>query len=110
MVQRVVFIQKVKEGSQEKYIEAHSPGHIWPEIISECQAAGMSNYTGYIGGPDGRLVVGYFEVDDIDKMNEYLANSQINTDWAKIIVPLMETGGDIANGSMEFMRPIWRIE
>jgi L-rhamnose mutarotase len=54
--------------------------------------------------------VGYFEVESVEKMNEYLSKSEINTEWSKIITPLMETGGDVANGSMEFMRPIWRIE
>jgi L-rhamnose mutarotase len=92
MLQRVVFAQWVKAGSQNTYIEAHSPNHIWPEIVSECQAAGMTNYTGFIGGPNGRLVVGYFEVEDIDKMNDYLAKSKVNTEWSKKIVPFMETG------------------
>jgi L-rhamnose isomerase len=73
-------------------------------------AAGMHNYTGYIGGPDNRMVVGYFEVESVEKMNAYLSKSEVNTEWSKIITPLMETGGDVSNGSMEFMRPIWRIE
>jgi L-rhamnose mutarotase len=80
------------------------------KVIAECQAAGMHNYTGYIGGPDNRMVVGYFEVESVEKMNAYLSKSEVNTEWSKIITPLMETGGDVSNGSMEFMRPIWRIE
>jgi L-rhamnose mutarotase len=109
-MERVVFVQWIKEGCQEAYEKAHSPENLWPSIIAECQAAGMHNYSGYIGGPNHRMVVGYFEVESVEKMNEYLSKSEINTEWSKIITPLMETGGDVANGSMEFMRPIWRIE
>jgi L-rhamnose mutarotase len=108
MVQRVVFVQWIKDGCQDQYIEHHK--NIWPEMIKECQVAGMTNYTGYIGGDDGRLVVGYFEVESVEKMNDYLAKSSVNTEWSKIITPLMETGGDVANGSMEFLTPLWRIE
>ena len=109
-MERVVFVQFIKEGCQEAYEKAHSPENLWPSITSECQAAGMHNYTGYIGGKDGRMVVGYFEVESHQKMIDYLAKSDVNTEWSKIINPLMETGGDVSNGSMEFMRPIWRIE
>jgi L-rhamnose mutarotase len=109
-MERVVFVQFIKEGCQEAYEKAHSPENLWPSIIAECQAAGMHNYTGYIGGKDGRMVVGYFEVESHQKMIDYLAKSDVNTEWSKIVNPLMETGGDVSNGSMEFMRPIWRIE
>lgn len=106
---RVVFIQWVKQGSQEAYVEAHKPENLWPEVIADTQAAGISNYTGFIGGPDGRLVVGYFETPNLRASEESLAASDANTRWAKKIVPLMESGGDISNGSMEFLTPIWRI-
>jgi len=110
MVQRVVFTQWVKAGSQEAYVNQHKPENLWPEVIAECKAAGMSNYTGFIGGPDGRLVVGYFEVKDFDEMVKYQGQSKINVEWAKLIVPHMESGGDISNGSMDFLKPIWRID
>lgn len=109
-MERVVFVQFIKEGCQQAYEKAHSPENLWPTIIAECKAAGMQNYTGYIGGKDSRMVVGYFEVESVQKMTEFLANSEINSQWSKIITPLMESGGDVANGSMEFMRPIWRID
>ena len=47
-MERVVFVQFIKEGCQEAYEKAHSPENLWPSIIAECQAAGMHNYTGYI--------------------------------------------------------------
>jgi len=109
IMERVVFVQWVKEGSQEAYVEAHKPGNLWPEVIADTQAAGISNYTGYIGGPGGRLVVGYFETPDFSRTEKALGESDANNRWAQKIVPLMESGGDISNGSMEFLRPIWRI-
>ena len=110
MVERVTFMQWIKDGCQDDYVLAHSPGNLWPEVIEASQRAGMRNYTGYIGGPGGRLVVGYFETDDLERVTRELAENEVNRRWAQRIVPLMETGGDISNGSMEFLRPIWRIE
>ena len=108
-MERVIFIQWVKQGSQHAYVDAHKPGNLWPEVIADSQSAGISNYTGYIGGPEGRLVVGYFETPNLAKTEAALAKSDANSRWAQKIVPLMESGGDISNGSMEFLTPIWRI-
>lgn len=110
MLERVVFVQWVKAGRQKEYVDAHRPGNLWPEVITDTQTAGVHNYTGYIGGPEGRLIVGYFETPDLDKATRALAASDANTRWAQKIVPLMESGGDISNGSMDFLTPVWRIE
>jgi L-rhamnose mutarotase len=109
-MERVMFMQWVKRGSQQAYVEAHKPENLWSEVIEDTQSAGISNYTGYIGGPDGRLVVGYFETPNLAEANAFLAKSDANSRWAQKIVPMMESGGDISNGSMEFLTPIWRIE
>ena len=109
-MQRVAFLQWIKLGNADAYVDAHRPGNLWPEVIEASQAAGMHNYTGFIGGPDGRLVVGYFETPDLDRVMAELATNEVNARWARKIVPLMETGGNISDGSMEFLRPIWRIE
>ena len=105
---RVAFMQWIRPGSQAAYVEAHR--HVWPEVVADTQAAGLSNYTGFVGGPDGRLVVGYFETPDLDSATRALAQSDANTRWSREIVPLMETGGDLSNGSMSFLTPIWRID
>lgn len=108
MVDRIIFMQWIKDGNQEEYVEAHK--NIWQEVIEDHKAAGIRNYTGYIGGPDDRLVVGYFETDDFEETTAFLAQSDANTRWAEMITPLMETGGDMSDGSMEFMKPLWRID
>ncbi|MBK5237908.1 MAG: L-rhamnose mutarotase [Actinomycetales bacterium] len=110
MLERVTFMQWVKPEFREAYIDAHRPENLWPEVMDDTQAAGIQNYTGFIGGPGGRLVVGYFETPDLQKATKALAASKANTEWAEKINPLMETGGDISNGSMEFLSKIWRIE
>jgi L-rhamnose mutarotase len=69
----------------------------------------MHNYTGFIGGPNRRLVVGYFETSNLERVWSELAGSEVNQRWSAGIVPLMETGGDISNGSMEFLEPVWFI-
>jgi L-rhamnose mutarotase len=110
MTQRAAFLQWIKRGNVDAYLDAHRPANLWPEVTESCRAAGMHNYTGFNGGPDGRLVVGYFETPDLNRTLAELAANPVNARWARKIVPLMETGGDISNGSMEFLLPIWRIE
>jgi L-rhamnose mutarotase len=107
-LQRVAFVQWVKPGMQQRYRDAHA--HLWPEVVDASRAAGMANYTGFIGGPDGRMVVGYFETPDLAAVEREMATNAVNVRWARTIVPMMETGGDISNGSMEFLEPIWRID
>jgi L-rhamnose mutarotase len=109
-VQRVAFIQWVKPGARDAYTDAHRPENIWPDIVRATQDAGARNYTGFIGGPDGRLVVGYFETPDLDGMMRELASREVNTRWAARMTPLLDSGGDLSNGSMEFLTPIWRID
>jgi len=108
-MERVAFMQWIKDGCQEDYVQAHSPGRLWPEIVEASQQAGMHNYTGFVGGPGGRLVVGYFETPNLEQVWRELAGNEVNQRWSEGIVPLMETGGDISNGSMEFLKPIWYI-
>jgi L-rhamnose mutarotase len=110
MLQRVMFMQWIKEGSADAYVDAHRPENLWPEVVADTQTAGIRNYTGFIRGPGRRLVAGYFETPDLGAATRGLAASDANARWADKIVPLMETGGDISNGSMEFLTPIWRIE
>lgn len=109
-MQRVAFLQIVKPGATAEYVRAHSPEHLWPEIIRATQDAGAHNYTGFIGGPAGRFVFGYFETDDRDAMMRALAADEVNSRWAARMIPLLETGGDLSSGGMEFLTPIWRIE
>ncbi len=109
-LQRAAFAQWVRQDSVQAYAEAHAPGRLWPEVIAECQRVGMRNYTGFAGGPGGRLVVGYFETEDLDRVIRETAASEVNARWAATIVPLMESGGDISNGSMDFLRPVWHID
>lgn len=35
------------------------------DLVRACRQAGMRNYTGFLGGPDGCLAVLYFETDDL---------------------------------------------
>ncbi len=109
-MQRVAFIQWLKAGSQGEYVDAHRPENIWPDLVRATQEAGAHNYTGFIGGPDRRLVVGYLETEDLDGMMRELVSREVNTRWASRMGPLVDSGGDLSNGSMEFLTPIWRIE
>ncbi len=110
LMERVAFLQIVKPGFTADYVRAHSPEHIWPEIVRATQEAGAHNYTGFIGGPDGRLVFGYFETEDREAVMRALAADEANTRWAAKMVPMLDAGGDLSSGGMEFLTPIWRIE
>ena len=109
-MQRVAFVQWVKPEWRDRYVDAHSAENLWPDIVLATQESGASNYTGFIGGPDGRLVVGYFETPDLEAMMRDLGSREVNARWAARMTPMLDSGGDLANGSMEFLTPIWRID
>jgi L-rhamnose mutarotase len=42
-LQRVAFLLQIKPGKIEEYDEAHR--HVWPELIRELEAAGVTEYS-----------------------------------------------------------------
>lgn len=75
--QRVCFRLRVKPELLEEYRKRHAA--VWPEMLREIQASGRRNYSLFLAA-DGELV-GYFETDDVEAGNRYLAESEVAARW-----------------------------
>jgi L-rhamnose mutarotase len=107
---KMAFILRVREGSEAEYVDRHKPDRIWPSIVAACQNAGMRNYNGFLGGPDGRTVFASFEADDPEACLVRLSQDPANAEWQQYMAPLMEAITDLDNGSIQFLAPVFEIE
>ncbi len=74
---RVCFQLQVHPELLDEYIERHSP--VWPEMLAEIAAAGRRNYSLFLG--DGGRLIGYYETDDDEAAQRYLAASAVAAKW-----------------------------
>jgi len=74
---RVCFQLQVHPELLDDYIERHTP--VWPEMLAEIAAAGRRNYSLFLG--DGGKLIGYYETDDDEAAQTYLAASAIAAKW-----------------------------
>ncbi len=74
---RVAFQLQVRPELIDEYIARHSP--VWPEMLAEIAAAGRRNYSLFLA--DGGRLIGYYETDDDDAAQQYLASSPIAARW-----------------------------
>jgi L-rhamnose mutarotase len=74
---RVCFHLLVRPELLDEYIRRHTP--VWPEMLAEIAAAGRRNYSLFLG--DGGRLIGYYETDDDDAAQRYLAASPVAARW-----------------------------
>ena len=74
---RVCFRLKVRPELLDEYRSRHAT--VWPEMLREIEASGRRNYSLFLAD-DGELV-GYFETDDIEASERYLAESPVAPRW-----------------------------
>ena len=74
---RVCFQLTVRPDLLDEYIARHTP--VWPEMLAEIEAAGRRNYSLFLG--DGGRLIGYYETDDDEAAQAYLAGSEVAARW-----------------------------
>ncbi|MFD4960072.1 L-rhamnose mutarotase [Microbacterium sp. NPDC058389] len=74
---RICFQLMVRPELLDEYVARHTP--VWPEMLAEIAAAGRRNYSLFLGG-GGRLI-GYYETDDDEAAQAYLAGSEVAARW-----------------------------
>ncbi|UYO96600.1 L-rhamnose mutarotase [Microbacterium sp. M28] len=74
---RVCFQLQVRPEMLDEYLARHSP--VWPEMLAEIAASGRRNYSLFLG--DGGTLVGYYETDDDEAAQAYLAASEVAGRW-----------------------------
>ena len=106
---RSAFILRVREGMVDEYRRLHNADNLWPSIIYACQRAGMRNYTGFIGGADGRTVFATFEADDPAHALQRLSADLANAEWQAHMAPYLETEVSLGSGSALFLEEVFHI-
>ena len=74
---RVCFQLLVKPELLDEYIARHTP--VWPEMLEEIAASGRRNYSLFLG--EGGRLIGYYETDDDEAAQAYLAASAVAAKW-----------------------------
>ena len=82
---RYAWVAEVRPGYEEEYRRRHD--EIWPEMIDVLREAGVRNYSIF---RHGLMLFGYFETDDLERTQRYLANSEVNRRWGESMVPIMK--------------------
>jgi L-rhamnose mutarotase len=99
------WVLEVRPGYEEEYKKRHD--EIWPEMVEALKEAGIHNYTIF---RHGLTLFGYFETDDIERAQEYLANSETNRRWGEWMAPIMKVDIDPAT-DFPYLLPLqWHMD
>lgn len=102
---RYAWVAEVRPGYEEEYRRRHD--EIWPEMIDVLREAGVRNYSIF---RHGLVLFGYFETDDLEQTQRYLANSEVNRRWGESMVPVMKMEID-PNTDFPYLLPRqWRMD
>src|SRR6266508_5857191 len=85
MTQRVGFVLRVKANKVDEYVRAHRD--VWPEMLEALKTAGIRNYTIFRAG---NQMFGYFETDDLEQAEAYLAAQEVSARWQNAMSDLLE--------------------
>lgn len=89
-MKRNAFKMKLKPGFEEEYRRRHD--EIWPELVKELEAAGISDYSIYLD-PETLTLFAFQKVKDHNTAGE-LPNTRIVKKWWKYMADIMETNPD----------------
>lgn len=90
---RYAFKLRIKADCIEEYERTHR--HVWPELLGEIKAAGISEYSIFRRGQELFL---FMHVEDFDAAWDRLAKSPANLRWQKEMARLFEPAPDQAPG------------
>jgi L-rhamnose mutarotase len=105
VVCRYAWVAEVRPGYEEEYRRRHD--EIWPEMVEALREAGVRNYSIF---RHGLTLFGYFETDDLEHTQRYLANSEVNRRWGESMVPVMKMEID-PNTGFPYLLPLqWHMD
>jgi len=87
---RAAFTMKLKPGNQAEYRRRHD--EIWPELVKELEAAGVSDYSIYLD--ESTLTLFAFQKLKDHNTSALLPQSPVVKKWWKYMADLMETNPD----------------
>jgi len=103
MTQRTGFVLRVRPDKIDAYVEAHS--NVWPQMRDALSSAGIRNYTIFRAGTQ---VFGYFEAEDLDAAERYLAAQEVCARWQDEMAGLLEER--VPDGGPPALEQIFRLD
>jgi L-rhamnose mutarotase len=103
LTQRVGFVLRVKPDRVDEYVRAHE--EVWPEMLEALTRAGIRNYTIFRSGTD---MFGYFETDDAERAEAYLAGQEVSARWQDAMADLLQER--VANEGPPSLEEIFRLD
>ena len=100
---RSAFVLHVKPERIDDYVEAHRK--VWPEMLEALRGAGIRNYSIF---RDGNQVFGYFESDDLEAAEAFLAGQPVCTRWQDTMAELLEER--VPDGGPPSLTEIFRLD
>jgi L-rhamnose mutarotase len=105
-MERLCFTFEIRPDTFDEYKRRHD--EIWPELVDELKAAGLSNYSLFKYSDE--RVVGYVECEpNAETCFGTLASAPANVRWSEwfrdIIIALADE-----NGHMPHMEEIWHLD
>jgi len=76
------WILEVRPGCEDEYLKRHD--EIWPEMTEALKESGIRNYNIF---RYGLTLFGYFETDDLEKTQTFLAENDVNARWSEFMAP-----------------------
>jgi len=104
-MERLCFTFETRPGTAAEYKRRHD--EIWPELVADIEAAGLSDYSLFRRGDS---VIGYVKCDpDVATCFGKLGSSQANARWAEwfedVIVSLTDE-----NGQLYRLEEVWHLD
>jgi L-rhamnose mutarotase len=105
-MQRVCFQLYVRPERLDEYVERHAA--VWPDMLREIAAAGRRNYSLFLA--EGGMLVGYYETDDDQAAQDYLAASEVAGRWeAEMAEFFVNSHGDAPGRADQVATPLREV-
>ena len=102
---RVCFELRIRPEMIDDYIARHSP--VWPEMLDEIAASGRRNYSLFLA--DGGRLIGYYETDDDEASQAYLAASPVAAKWEESMQEFFVDLGGRADQAATGLREVFNL-
>lgn len=89
-MEKIAFVMQLKAGFEQEYQRRHD--EIWPELVQELRAAGVSDYSIFLH-PETLQLFGVLKRIDDHTMDE-LPHTGIMQKWWRYMADIMDTQAD----------------